>query len=195
MYTQTTKKLNKKYNYQDYKNWPDDERWEIIDGEAYNMSPSPKKRHQIISRNITWKVGSQSDKLKDCSFYEAPMDVIFDDFNIVQPDIFIVCEENKNADYVVDIPAVIIEIISSSTAYKDTKIKKDLYEKFGVKEYVIIFPELELVERYVLENSSYGAPERYNWDEIFKLKTFDIEINLWEIFEKELPKEEEEKSK
>ncbi len=53
MYTQTTKKLNKKYNYQDYKNWPDDERWEIIDGEAYNMSPSPKKRHQIISRNVT----------------------------------------------------------------------------------------------------------------------------------------------
>ncbi|MEA4964057.1 hypothetical protein [Lutispora sp.] len=32
----------RKYTYQDYKTWPDDERWEIIDGEAYNMTPAHK---------------------------------------------------------------------------------------------------------------------------------------------------------
>jgi Uma2 family endonuclease len=158
------------------------------------MSPSPKKKHQTISRNITGTLFQQKEKLKSCSFYEAPMDVIFDDFNVVQPDIFIVCEKDKDSDYVVDVPDVIIEIISKSTAYKDTKIKKDLYEKFGVNEYILIFPELEIVERYVLENKKYLSPERFNWDETLKLKTFDIEIYLWEIFEKELPKEEEDEN-
>jgi Uma2 family endonuclease len=191
----TALKKDKKYSYDDYRNWQDDERWEIIEGDAYLMSPSPKKKHQIISRNITWSIGQQKEKLKSCNFYEAPMDVIFDDFNVVQPDIFIVCEKDKDSDYVFDVPEVIIEIISKSTAYKDTKIKKDLYEKFGVNEYILVFPELEITERYVLENKKYGSPERFNWDETLKLKTFDIEINLWEIFEKELPKEEKDEPK
>lgn len=79
-------------------------------------------------------------------------------------------------------------MISKSTAYKDTKIKKDLCEKFGVKEYIIVYPDFQMAERYVLYNNRYGAPERFNWDETLKLKTFDIKVNLWEIFEKELPK-------
>jgi Uma2 family endonuclease len=191
----TALKKDKKYSYDDYKNWQDDERWEIIEGDAYLMSPSPKKKHQIISRNITGVLFQQKEKLQSCNFYEAPMDVIFDDFNVVQPDIFIVCEKDKDSDYVFDVPDVIIEIISKSTAYKDTKIKKDLYEKFGVNEYILVFPELEITERYVLENKKYGSPERFNWDETLKLKTFDIEIDLWEIFEKELPKEKEDEEK
>jgi len=181
-------KINKKYTYQDYLSWPDEERWEIIGGIAYNMSPAPNIKHQSISRNITGKLYSQQEKLKNCSFFEAPTDVVLDDFNVVQPDIFIVCDRNKITEQnIKGSPDLIIEIVSKSTAYKDTKIKKDLYEKFGVKEYILIFPELEIVERYILDGGRYGAPERFNWDEVLKLKNFDIAINLWEIFEKELP--------
>ena len=68
-----------------------------------------------------------------------------------------------------------------------------MYERFGVREYIIVFPEREYVERYVLQNGRYMAPEIFNWDEKLILKTFDVEINLWEIFEKELPDEEENK--
>ena len=185
------KKEKKKYTYSDYINWPDDERWEIIDGVAYNMSPAPKVKHQRISRNITWAIGKNASKLKGCEFFEAPTDVVLDEYNIVQPDLFIVCDESKiKEDNIRGAPDLIIEIISPSTAYKDTKIKKDLYERFGVKEYIIVFPDLFLVERYVLENGVYGAPERYNWNETFSFKILNIEMNLWEIFEKELPKEE-----
>ena len=179
------KKLNEKYTYQDYLNWPDDERWEIIDGVAYNMSPSPTKKHQRISRNIVWILYSQREKFKGCDLYEAPMDVIFDDYNVVQPDIFIVCEKNRDTDYVFEPPVLIIEIVSPSTELKDKREKLKLYEKFGVKEYIIVFPEREYVERYYMKNGRYEVPEIFNWDEVLKLKTFDIEINLWEIFEKE----------
>ena len=179
------KKLNEKYTYQDYLNWPDDERWEIIDGVAYNMSPAPKIKHQRISWNIAKKISHTEDKLKGCKAFSAPTDVVLDEYNVVQPDIFIVCDEKKiTEDNINGAPDLIIEIVSKTTAYKDTKIKRDLYEKFGVKEYILIYPELEIAERFLLQKGMYGSPERFNWDEVLKLKTFEIEIKLWEIFEK-----------
>ena len=62
--------------------------------------------------------------------------------------------------------------------------EKGLYEKSGVKEYLIVFPEREYVEQYVLENDRYGPPEIFNWDEILRLRLFPNEITLAEIFEK-----------
>ena len=44
------------FTYSDYTNWPDDERWELIDGYAYNMSPSPSRRHQNSSPELSAKV-------------------------------------------------------------------------------------------------------------------------------------------
>ncbi|WP_025270319.1 Uma2 family endonuclease [Hippea sp. KM1] len=188
----TAKRMDRKYTYEDYKNWPDDERWEIIDGVAYNMSPAPKVKHQKISGNLYFELKKAlRDKKSHCDLFSAPTDVVLDETSVVQPDIFVVCDKNKiTEDNIKGAPDLIIEIVSPSTAYKDTKIKKDLYEKFGVKEYIIVFPDLFLVERYVLKDGSYGVPERFNWDETLKLNTFDIEINLWEVFERELPKEE-----
>ena len=90
------KKLEQRYTYQDYLSWPDDERWEIIDGEAYCMSPSPTIRHQIISRNIEVELVNQMRKKGlQCSLFDAPTDVVLDEFNVVQPDIFVVCDKNK----------------------------------------------------------------------------------------------------
>jgi len=188
-------RTNKKLCYQDYLKWPEDERWEIIDGKAYDMSPAPKVKHQSISRNLSGILYNKKKDFKNCEFYEAPTDVVFDDFNVVQPDIFVVCDKIKiTEDNIKGAPDLIVEIVSPSTAYKDTKIKKELYEKFKVKEYIIIFPDLQMAERYVLVSGKYGIPERFNWDETLKMKTFDIKINLWEMFEKELPQKQKGKA-
>jgi Uma2 family endonuclease len=185
------RRLEQKYTYQDYLNWPDDERWEIIDGEAYCMSPSPTIRHQRIVRKLAENLYEARTRLKGCEYFVAPTDVVLDEFNVVQPDIFIVCDKSKiTENNIQSAPDLIFEIVSKSTAYKDTKIKKDLYERFGVKEYIIVFPDLEIVERYTLENNCYGPPERFNWNEVLKLKIFDLKIKLWEVFGKELPQPE-----
>ena len=190
------KREKRRYSYSDYINWPDDERWEIIDGVAYNMSPAPKVKHQRISWNIGEAFVRAKEKLKGCISFSAPTDVVLDEFNVVQPDIFVVCDKSKiTEDNIKGAPDFVIEITSKSTELKDKREKLFLYERFGVKEYIIVFPEREYVERYVLQNGRYMAPEIFNWDESLKLKTFDIEINLWEIFEKELPDEEENKIK
>jgi len=187
-------KIEKKYTYKDYLTWNDDERWEIINGKVYSMTPAPKIKHQIISRNFVWKFGEQKNKLKNCQLFEAPTDVVFDDENVVQPDILIVCDKNKITENCIKgAPDLIIEIVSENTELKDKREKFLLYEKFGVKEYIIVFPDREYLERYVLENKKYSAPEIFNWDEEFSFKIFNIKINLWEIFEKEKPEKGEKK--
>ena len=40
------RKMDRRYTYADYRTWPNDERWELIDGVAWNMSPAPNRRHQ-----------------------------------------------------------------------------------------------------------------------------------------------------
>jgi len=188
-----TQQTNKRFDYNDYLKWSDDQRREIIDGEAYDMSPFPRRKHQIISRNLSGILYQKRQSMHPCSFYEAPIDVVFDDYNVVQPDIFIVCDKNKITEAnIKGTPDLIIEIVLPSTVLKDKREKKTLYEKYNVSEYVLIHPELEYVERFYLENKKYGAADILNWDEALKLKTFDIEMNLWEVFEKELPKKEKE---
>ena len=175
------------FTYKDYLSWPDDERWEIIEGRAYSMSPAPKPRHQRVLSKLDFFLHQQ---LKDCLHFIAPTDVVFDEKNVVQPDLFIICDEKKiTEDYVQGPPDLVIEIISPSTEVKDKREKRLLYERFGVKEYLIVYPEPDraYVEVFTLNQGTYGAPQIFNWDEVLKLQSFDLEIPLWEVFEKDLP--------
>ena len=182
-------KPSRKYTYQDYLTWSDDERWEVIDGVAYNMTPAPSTKHQSIVLNFA---GLLKSKLRKCKTFLAPTDVIFSDINVVQPDVFVVCDKDKITDKnIKGAPDLIIEVLSPSTSYKDRNAKRHLYENYGVKEYIIVYPDLENVERHILKNGEYGKSEIYNWDEVLKFHLFDIEINLWEIFDKDKPDENE----
>ncbi len=177
-------KKQRRFTYQDYLEWPDDERWELIDGEAYCMSPAPKIIHQRILNNLAYEFTRQ---LKRCQHFIAPTDVVLDDFNVVQPDLFVVCSKKKiTEDNIQGAPDLVVEITSPATELKDRREKKALYERFGVKEYIIVFPDRRYLERYVLKNKKYGPPEIFNWDETLKLRTFRIELKLHEVFEKEL---------
>jgi Uma2 family endonuclease len=175
----------KKYTFRDYLTWPDSERWEIIDGVAYDMTPAPKVKHQRIVGLLDRKLADRIEE-KGCSLFIAPTDVVLDEYNVVQPDVFIVCDKKKiTDDNIQGAPDLIIEVASPGTELKDRREKKNAYENFGVKEYIIIFPEREYVERYCLKEARFGAPEIFNWDEILNLCFFETEINLREIFEKE----------
>lgn len=173
-----------RYTYSDYLCWDDKERWEIIDGEAYSMSPAPLIKHQNIAGNLYVKL--KTHRKNPCYTGIAPTDVVFDEENVVQPDVFLVCDKTKiTPQNIRGVHDLIIEVISSSTELRDRRDKKNLYERFGVREYIIVFPEREYVERYVLKNKKYRSPEIFNWDETLRLTTVKIDIHLREIFEKE----------
>jgi Uma2 family endonuclease len=152
-----------KYTYGDYCSWPDDERWEIIEGIPVSMSPAPNRYHQRLSFQFLASIARQLSKESDCEVYHAPFDVRLpvsdeaDDFitTVVQPDISIICDKSKLDDKGCrGAPDLVIEILSASTASRDLQIKKDLYEKHGVKEYWIVQPLERIVIVYKLTDVS-----------------------------------------
>jgi Uma2 family endonuclease len=177
-----------KYTYADYQLWPDDERWEIIDGEAYAMTPAPSTMHQIILGNLH-VIFHQYFRDKSCTTFIAPTDVVLDDTNVVQPDALVVCDKSKITEANIQgVPDLVVEILSPATKLKDRREKKALYERFGVKEYLIIHPEDEMVDRYRLEHGKYESEDVFGWHETLRLHTFpDMELQLWEVFGKEAP--------
>jgi Uma2 family endonuclease len=181
----TAKKLNKKFTYADYQSWPEEERWEIINGQAYAMTPGPSVRHQKVVGNFFLRLGNFFSG-KPCVPFIAPTDVVLDDFNVVQPDILVVCDQNKISEAnIKGPPDLVIEVISPSTTLKDRREKKALYERFGVLEYILVYPEDGIIERYYLEGRKFSDPDLLNWDETLNLHIFpELDISLMEIFEK-----------
>ena len=184
-------KGEKKYTWQDYLAWPDEERWEVIDGEAYSMTPSPSYQHQKVAGAFH---AILREKLKGtrCVAAIAPLDVYFDDFNFVQPDVMVVCDKRKIRDRIYGAPDLVIEVLSPSTSLKDKREKKNLYEKFGVREYVIVHPEEMLVERFFLHEGGFRGPDVFGSQEVLPLVSLEgVEVPLWDVFESEPPREGE----
>lgn len=180
------------YTYADYLNWPEDEKWEIIFGEPYAMSPAPSTDHQAILGELFYQFRNY---LKDrtCQIFVAPFDVRMPsgDENeeniksVVQPDISIICDKNKiDSKGCKGAPDLIVEIVSSSTFRKDVKDKFFLYEKSGVKEYWLVYPREKTIMVYKLGvEGKYGRPEVYSEEDSVKVGIFkELNINLKEIF-------------
>jgi len=54
------------------------------------------------------------------------------------------------------VPDLLIEIISASSVSRDTVEKFKIYEKYGVNEYWIVFPEQKVIEVFVLKDGKYS---------------------------------------
>ena len=176
----------KRYTYKDYVKWDTKIRYELINGIPYAMA-SPSIAHERISR----KLFRQLDNFligKTCEVFDAPLDVrlnydSFDDI-VVQPDIFVVCDESKlNGKHVKGAPDFIIEILSPSNTLHDTRIKFIQYQKAGVKEYWIVDSLAKTVQVYILKEGKYGKGIVYRDDDIVPVHTLKgCEINLADVF-------------
>lgn len=182
-----------KFTYADYLTWSNDERWELIDGFAYNMSPAPKRRHQKILVNLVRKFSNYLVK-KKCEVYTAPFDVRFCEKNeadeeienVVQPDISIFCDPSKLDDRgAKGAPDLVVEVLSESTALKDLHEKLLLYQRFGVKEYWITDPDKKQLNVYKLDKQGRYFLERiYLQNDIVTVGIFpDLTIDLKDVFE------------
>ena len=126
-------KLEERFTYGDYLTWDDGERWELIDGVPYNMSPAPTVRHQAISRELSTEFALYL-RGKPCQLFAAPFEVRLPEVDesdelvetVVQPDLSIICDKSKLDEAGCrGAPDLIVEILSPSTAHKDLKVKFD----------------------------------------------------------------------
>ncbi len=160
------KKSAGKFTYKDYCSWPKDKRWELIDGEAYDMSPAPSTKHQRISRILSTKIDNFLSDRK-CELFIAPFDVFLPDYidqntediiNVVQPDLSVICNTIKIIDKgCYGAPDLIIEILSPSTSKKDLNEKFLLYEKYGVQEYWIIDPGNKYIQVFHMQSEGKNS--------------------------------------
>lgn len=171
---------------------------EKINGVVYNMSPAPDFRHGIINGNL-YTLIKNGLKGSLCLVFMENLDFKYhpeenDDY--VCPDLMVICDRKhlKGGSYS-GIPSFIAETLSPSTAKKDRKEKKEIYETAGVEEYWIVSPQGKSIEIYYLENGSYTLEQSYilqddkedayyNADTMIHLKSFPhITMSLKEIFE------------
>jgi Uma2 family endonuclease len=132
---------------------------EIINNQLY-MSPSPIGKHQRIVTRLTIQIGSFVESKKSGELLVSPFDVYLDEeANVVQPDLIFVSRENLQIvddDGVIHgVPDMLIEVLSPGNPDYDTKTKKDLYERFGVKEYWIVDPATKSTIGYTLAEKKY----------------------------------------
>ncbi len=182
----------KKFTYGDYLGWPEGERWELIEGMPYDMTPAPSTTHQTIVVDLLRQISNYLFD-KDCRVFVAPFDVRLpegdeaDDevMTVVQPDIAIICDPEKlDRRGCRGGPDWIIEIISPGTAGKDQIQKVALYEKHGVKEYWLAHPGDRLITvRLLGDDGKYGIPAIHEAKGLLPVQTLPgLEIDLDLVF-------------
>jgi len=160
--------LEQTYSYADYLTWRFDEAVELLRGKISLMSPAPNLTHQSISMRLSG-ILYQYFRRHRCQLFAAPFDVRLYDrkkslmasqdiYTVVQPDLCVVCDGDKlDSKGCLGAPDWIIEILSKSTAQKDTQTKFQLYQEAGVKEYWLVYPYEATVSQFVLDS----AVEKY----------------------------------
>ena len=177
------------FTYADYKEWElaEGERFELIYGEAYAMA-GPNARHQEI---LTELLGQFHTFLrgKPCKVYPAPYDVrLFyeeddSDDTVVQPDISVICDEQKRGpEGCRGAPDLVIEILSPSNTAIEMERKLKLYREAGVREYWVIDPENKGLTVYHFQNDSI-LTDTYGADNIVPVTLFPgLDIPLETVF-------------
>lgn len=183
--------FNVRFTYKQYLTWPEDERWELIDGIAYDMTPGPSTIHQETLGEFH-RLFSQYLHDKSCKVYLSPFDVRLPYANereedipsVVQPDLTVICDRSKIDEHgCKGVPDLIIEILSPSTTKKDFGVKLRLYERVGVPEYWIVHPNDQTVLVFILKQESYATPSIYKVPDEVPVQMFnDFSIPLSEIF-------------
>ena len=181
------RKYEKHYTYADYLEWETEERYELIDGVPYMMSPAPNPTHQRILTELS-AVFSNYLAGKQCVALIAPLDVRLnaddEDDTVVQPDMLVVCDRSKIDKHgVKGAPDLVVEILSSSTRAYDSYMKLNKYLKAGVRECWIVDPDENIVRVYQKNDDGKTVMEEYAEQDAVTVGIFpDLRIFLAKIF-------------
>jgi len=151
--------------YQDYVRFPDDDlRHEIIEGEHY-VSPSPSARHQRILLKLSHLMQGHLEAHPFGEVFFAPFDVLLSEFNVLVPDLIYLSNERSHlltSKNLQGAPDLTVEILSPSSRSRDTRLKRDVYERTGVAEYWVVDPDRDVVDVYRrAANGAFSDPVRF----------------------------------
>ncbi len=174
-----------KLTYEDYAKTPEDERWELLDGELI-MAAAPNMKHQSVQSVIGGQVQPFVMSSGRGWVFFSPTDVMFSDNDTVQPDLIFVSKEREHIITDANIqgaPDLVVEIISPSSASRDWRDKLDLYERHGVAEYWLVDPVSEIVWVFRLVDGALVQAGMYGvGDTLTSPLLAGFELELSEVF-------------
>jgi Uma2 family endonuclease len=124
---------------------PDEERWELLDGEAVLMAPS-SERHNQIAMNLGRQLATLADRLGCRALSGMGVRNDFaDDFAPI-PDLVVRCGPLLPDGYARD-PIVVAEVLSPSTMHNDRGRKAEFYQSLQtLRAYLIVYQDEARVE-------------------------------------------------
>jgi len=155
------------YTYADYYSWPEDVRYELVDGTAFMMAPAPSVDHQSLAFEVAVQLRTALEG-HPCRVLMSPVDVLLakadeaDDVvtTVVQPDVLVVCDAHKVTPRGIrGAPDWVLEVISPASASHDQIVKLAAYERAGVREYWLAHPVDRVLTIYRFDGAAYGRPQ------------------------------------
>jgi Uma2 family endonuclease len=178
----------KRLTYDDLESIPQEregDRHEIIDGELV-VTPAPIPGHQDTSANIFVPMHSHVVERRLGKVYFAPIDIRFTPDNVLIPDIVFVAQDRLHIIGLKAIdgpPDLVVEILSPGTRRRDPSVKRELYARFGVREYWIVDPRARTVEVLQLVGNGYRRVPHTTDGSIQSRVLPDLRLTLEMVFE------------
>ncbi len=180
------------YTARDYLSWTYAGLRELIRGRVYEMSPAPSSYHQKVLGKL-YLAFNKGPLGKGCEVWLSPVDVFFfhpgedpmETRNVVQPDLFILCDSSKMEKRgCMGAPDFALEILSPSTSKKDASEKLTLYEEYGVREYwMVSIPDRLVIVNLLNDKGFYETQKPVVEDKLLAPRDFPkLEIDLNQIF-------------
>lgn len=155
--------LEKMLTYREYREmeFDDDDnfQYELINGIPMRKA-SPTLQHQRISGNIYFWMRAYVQEKQAGEVFAAPLDVVLNEYNSPQPDVFFVGNDKKYIldeveQAVIGIPDIVVEILSPGSIKKDRITKRKIYERCGVPEFWVVDPSYRSIEVFQLVDGKY----------------------------------------
>ena len=173
------------FTQKDYDLLPEGAPYQLIGGSLV-MTPAPEVYHQKVVGNLLFKLKAFTQKKGMGDVYHAPINVKLGKTEIYQPDIVFVSTKQAHIigkKMIEGAPDVVMEVLSPSTAYYDLRVKYEVYERAGVKEYWIVDPNRKELEIYYNENNRFRQVEKLrNTGTASSVALKDFSVSLEEVF-------------
>ena len=154
--------------YEDYLKTPDDERWELLNGELI-MIASPNTAHQRTIRILLSFLDAFVTEQGLGEFFVSPYDVVLSPTNVLQPDLLFVARDRESiitADNIKGAPSLVVEVISPSTSVRDREVKRDIYAEHGVSEYWLADPDAQTISVMVRQGEAFREVGMYGPEDV-----------------------------
>ena len=175
-----------KFTYADYLTTPEDERYELLDGDLI-MIAAPNLKHQRVQFRLGQKLGQFILDHKLGEFFYAPCDVYLSDTDVVQPDLLFVSREREHllsdGQKVRGAPDLVVEILSPSSEDTDRGAKHKLYGRHGVTEYWLVDPIAETISIHRQRGGVLAPTDTFTRGETLRSPLLTgLELHLDDIF-------------